>query len=281
MKRLISLLEGLMLVGLIYLIYELMVLPYRYFLATFLEDGFSWQEGPGTLVFKTYDAYTTYLETFPIEYTLLCWVILLAGTLTILIASRQPLLKTFNMGWLSLRNTLAAMIMGIGLVLFVTSGTLFVAGFIPALKGVTVFAMMEGYDFSFLVITLGIVVPIVEELFFRGLIYHRLSAHFSPVTAIVIGAVLFSLSHLNPYQSLAVLPLSLAAGLLVNKSGSVLSAIWLHSTYNLMNIYLAKVAFFQYNNVQLLVLMVLGTMLVGFGIAQLQAGHRKPVESRS
>jgi ethanolamine transporter EutH len=66
-----------------------------------------------------------------------------------------------------------------------------------------------------------------------------------------------------------VLPLGILAGVLVIKTGSIFASVWLHMFYNILNIYLAKINFFQYNSVQLLVMISLGVALLIFGLQQL------------
>jgi membrane protease YdiL (CAAX protease family) len=73
---------------------------------------------------------------------------------------------------------------------------------------------------------------------------------------------------MNLVQSIYVFPVGLLAAFLVYKTGSILSAIWLHTLYNILNIYLAKIDFFQYNSVQLLILMLIGLSLLGIGLYQ-------------
>ena len=87
--------------------------------------------------------------------------------------------------------------------------------------------------FTFL--SLVIVAPILEELLFRGIILDGQLRKYSPVKAILISSVIFTLFHLNPWQ-LAVIFLAVFMGWVYYKSQSVGLAIISHATNNLMGL---------------------------------------------
>ena len=59
-------------------------------------------------------------------------------------------------------------------------------------------------------IGLGILVPIAEELVFRGLIYNRMKRFFPVWMAVVFSALLFAVYHGNPIQMIFALPMAAA-----------------------------------------------------------------------
>lgn len=81
-------------------------------------------------------------------------------------------------------------------------------------------------------IHLIIVVPLCEELYFRGLLLEHLRRGFSTVHAVVLCTVLFGLLHLPVGAGLVAGALSLIACLLVVKGGSLFYAVQLHITWN-------------------------------------------------
>ena len=97
----------------------------------------------------------------------------------------------------------------------------------------------------------------------------RLLKGFGATAAVVISALIFSLSHLNIVQSIFVLPIGILCGVLVVQTGSIFAGIWLHIVYNVVNIYLARMAVFQYNSLQLLIMVVFGIGLMAFGLSQI------------
>ena len=80
----------------------------------------------------------------------------------------------------------------------------------------------------------AVVAPIVEELIFRGLIYHGLKRNYNSFTAVFMSALLFALFHLNPWQFPATFVLGLLLGWLMVRTKSIVLAILGHSINNLL-----------------------------------------------
>ena len=55
-----------------------------------------------------------------------------------------------------------------------------------------------------IIIAVGIIVPIVEELCFRGIVFNRLKRDLALWPAVVIQAVIFGVAHLNIVQGLVI-----------------------------------------------------------------------------
>jgi membrane protease YdiL (CAAX protease family) len=74
--------------------------------------------------------------------------------------------------------------------------------------------------------------PVVEEIFFRGLLYRSLRNRLSVLPAALIAGVMFGLVHITSYP-LDTLPVKAAFGviacLLYERTGSLLPGIALHS----------------------------------------------------
>jgi membrane protease YdiL (CAAX protease family) len=77
-----------------------------------------------------------------------------------------------------------------------------------------------------------LVVPLAEELYFRGLLLEHLCRGFSGVVAVLICSLLFGLLHLPVGATFVTGGLSLLACILVLKSGSLIPAVQLHVTWN-------------------------------------------------
>lgn len=82
----------------------------------------------------------------------------------------------------------------------------------------------------------GLLVPVTEELVFRGLTYRRMRIRMQTYQAVVISALLFALYHGNPIQMLYAFPMALLLALLYEKSGSLAYPILLHMGANLTTI---------------------------------------------
>jgi len=76
------------------------------------------------------------------------------------------------------------------------------------------------------------IVPLTEELYFRGLLLEHLRRGFSAVHAVVLCTLLFGLLHLPVGAGLVAGALSLVACLLVLTSGSLVYAVQLHVAWN-------------------------------------------------
>ncbi|WP_417464649.1 CPBP family intramembrane glutamic endopeptidase [Kordiimonas sp.] len=83
-------------------------------------------------------------------------------------------------------------------------------------------------------------VPLVEELFWRGYVQSRMTDSFSPAVAILITAAMFTFSHTQYHQAdlfhgatlLALFTSSLIMGWLFHKTGSLIPSIVMHATLN-------------------------------------------------
>ena len=97
------------------------------------------------------------------------------------------------------------------------------------------FDMILGNRWGYL--TIGLLAPLAEEIVFRGAILKSLlQLHHSPLTAVVVSAVLFALVHINPAQ----MPHAFLAGLLLGwmyfRTGSILPGMCFHWVNNLCHV---------------------------------------------
>lgn len=81
-----------------------------------------------------------------------------------------------------------------------------------------------------LVVALG--APVVEELFFRGLVLRSLERRLGPALALWASSALFALSHFQVVQLPALVVFGLVAGHLAQRAGRLGPAIWAHVAFN-------------------------------------------------
>ncbi len=94
-----------------------------------------------------------------------------------------------------------------------------------------------------IVIFLGaLVIPIGEELFFRGFLYRWMRNRLTFRMAILSSAFVFSVFHLIPIQAILAFPLGVINAWLFERSKSLLPSIVLHMTNNGVALILAAVA---------------------------------------
>lgn len=83
-----------------------------------------------------------------------------------------------------------------------------------------------------LVLLVAIGAPLVEEIFFRGLLFRAFDNKLGRVAAIVGSSVLFGLSHFQPIQFPALVAFGLVLALLVHYTDRLGPAIWAHVAFN-------------------------------------------------
>lgn len=92
--------------------------------------------------------------------------------------------------------------------------------------------MVQPNIFSFL--TIVIAAPILEEIFFRGIILEGLLKNYSPTKAIIWSALIFGIAHLNPWQAISATLAGIFIGWIYWKTNSLISGILIHFVNNLM-----------------------------------------------
>jgi membrane protease YdiL (CAAX protease family) len=85
-----------------------------------------------------------------------------------------------------------------------------------------------------LFLTVGIVAPVAEELFFRGLALQSLIRRFDPAWALVLSSAFFAAVHLSPLLFVALMPFAMLLAGLVLYFGRLGPAIVAHITFNLV-----------------------------------------------
>jgi uncharacterized protein len=87
-----------------------------------------------------------------------------------------------------------------------------------------------------LVLIVGIGAPIVEELFYRGLLLRSLERRFGQAWAVAGSGLLFGATHFQPLQFPALALLGVILALLVLRTGRLGPAIFAHMAFNLVTV---------------------------------------------
>lgn len=233
-------------------------LVYHYALASDIE-------GMGLMTLEEKTMY--YVDRTEIFYIISGWLISMGLILLILNMSKQPLLD-LTAHYLRPVNMILSLILGVALVLCIESLAQFmytVLGYPYISNQVIVF---DDLLITFLVV--GLLVPVFEEVFFRGILLNRLAHMDMPILAILLQAVLFSISHLNVAQAAYLLPLGVVCGVAVYKSKSLLAGIIIHVVFNGVNLYMNHFVAWEYELGQLLLMIVLGGFLIAFSFSQMR-----------
>lgn len=91
-------------------------------------------------------------------------------------------------------------------------------------------------DVVLLVLIVGIGAPIVEEIFYRGLLFRSLDRRAGRIVAIAASSVLFGVSHLQGLQLPALIMFGLVAAALVHIYDRLGPAIWAHIGFNMTTV---------------------------------------------
>ena len=96
----------------------------------------------------------------------------------------------------------------------------------------------QGAEIAVLAVLVGVVVPIGEEIFFRGLTLGALRRAMNRHAAVAASAVFFALAHLQLVELLPILILGLVLGYLYELTGSIVPGMIAHGLNNLAALFL-------------------------------------------
>lgn len=102
----------------------------------------------------------------------------------------------------------------------------------PQLKGIT---GGQGFSWTTLIIALitsSIAAPVVEELFFRGMLYGLLRTRWNIVAAALVSGALFSAAHGIPLILASIFVVGMTLAVVYEKTKSTLATMMLHSAFN-------------------------------------------------
>ena len=97
--------------------------------------------------------------------------------------------------------------------------------------------MMSGNRF-FAFLGICLVAPVMEELFFRGLVFKSFLERYSVRKAVVASSLLFALFHLNPWQAIVAFPIGVLNAWLVLRTGSLVPGMLAHFATNTTSTFL-------------------------------------------
>lgn len=93
---------------------------------------------------------------------------------------------------------------------------------------------------------LGIIIPIVEEVIYRGLVYRRLRSSMSFGKAMIGSAMLFGIFHGNVVQLLYALLLGMALSYFYEKYGTLKAPIIAHCAMNIASVLITELHVFEW-----------------------------------
>jgi hypothetical protein len=85
-----------------------------------------------------------------------------------------------------------------------------------------------------LIVLVAVAAPIVEEIFYRGLLLRTLERMMPTAAAVIVSAAVFAASHFQLLQFPALFVFGVVAAILVVRTGRLGPAIWAHLGFNLI-----------------------------------------------
>ena len=95
----------------------------------------------------------------------------------------------------------------------------------------------SGQPVGFMILVVGIIGPICEELMFRGIVFHRLKDWVKPQAAIAISALLFGIYHGNVVQFFYATCMGVMLAIIYDKTGTLWISIVAHIAANLWSLF--------------------------------------------
>lgn len=100
-------------------------------------------------------------------------------------------------------------------------------------------ALLTANNFFISILSFGLIVPIFEEILFRGLVFTELKNNINIYAAVFIQALLFAIYHGNVHQASYTFFLGLIAGITCLWTYSLWSSIIIHVIFNSINVIIA------------------------------------------
>lgn len=102
----------------------------------------------------------------------------------------------------------------------------------PQVEGITGGQSFSWLNFVLMLLVVGVVAPIVEETFFRGLVYGWMRRRVPIFVAVILSAAIFAVAHVIPLLLPALFVVGIILALAYELSGSLWLSILLHSLQN-------------------------------------------------
>lgn len=104
----------------------------------------------------------------------------------------------------------------------------------------TMSQLTDGKSMLFLIVCMGVIAPLAEEIVFRWLIYLRLRDYIRPGIAIVISGVFFGIYHGNLVQGVYASILGILFAYFLELTGSLWTSVLLHMGANIWSLVLPE-----------------------------------------
>lgn len=126
-------------------------------------------------------------------------------------------------------------------------------------------ALLMNSNFLVLFISLGIIVPIAEELIYRGIVYNRVKKYSNDKIAIIVSALAFGIFHFNLVQIVFAGVMGIVLAYVYSRYKTITAPILLHMAVNQISVIFTCTGFDRYLNSNMLVYNVFMIILIVMG----------------
>lgn len=98
-----------------------------------------------------------------------------------------------------------------------------------------------GWQWVLMVLLAGLIAPVCEELFFRGMLYRFFSSRTGPYLAAAIVGILFSLAHFSALAAPVLFVLGTVNCIVYRATGSIVAPIATHAAFNSVSLILVAI----------------------------------------
>jgi membrane protease YdiL (CAAX protease family) len=212
-------------------------------------------------------------------------LIMLVPLLLYVIGNSKSVKHAFRVRSISLRGLRDVLFVAVGMFILVQS----IQYLMEMIIGMDAFVNEELkviYPLNYLLIipVVAIITPIVEEAIFRGyLLRTMVKNNYSPVLAVILQALLFTVIHLSFRNAPAIFLAGLILGFVAYSFYSIIPGIIIHSIFNILvlveiNIPQIRESIIYGNQIIAWLIFALGLLMLMFGLVSIRSNihvHRK------
>ena len=173
----------------------------------------------------------------------------------ILLPSDYGMKERINIKRIPIKEYFNIIILGIGITILLLFLSSILTKLIPSYNEVAnQLATSRGSALQ-LIITIALI-PIYEEIFYRGIIFEYLRKNFNIIVAIVVQALVFGVMHLNLVQGIYTFILGIVLALIYMYSESILGNITVHIIFNLLGILIIPKLLINFPSMSIVLLII-------------------------
>ncbi|MDQ0150332.1 CPBP family intramembrane glutamic endopeptidase [Eubacterium multiforme] len=137
-------------------------------------------------------------------------------------------------------------------------------------------AIIQSYNSIISMFSIIVVLPIFEEILFRGLVFYELRERFSVIATVIIQALIFGIWHLNPLQAVYTFFAGIIFGVILVFTNSIWGSIIAHIIYNLLgSLCIPALIYFLGDSVDIYMYIIVGIILFILGIILMYKQYKR------